>query len=80
MKTEILCLRNLVDQVSSRNLAEVCDSSAEQGEVGVLQVGQVKGEGNLALKPGLYRVPVGRNNVYRVGTARVETCRSASSL
>src|SRR5262249_55534363 len=59
-------LADLVDQFRARNLAHIDHASAEQSVISSLQLGQVEGEGDLPLKPGLDRMTVGRDDVHRI--------------
>jgi len=51
-------LPHRVEQVCARCLAEVGHTASQQGKLGVMDFGQIEGEGDLALEPGLYRVSI----------------------
>src|SRR5208282_1698896 len=66
-KDRNLVLADAENKFRTRGLAQIRDPPAYQDERSTLQLGQVKGEGNLALEPWLYRVTIGGNDIHRVG-------------
>ena len=58
-----LVFANLVDQLRSGRLAEVGDAATDEGEFWVLQFGQIEGERDFSLEPGLHGVAIGRDHV-----------------
>ena len=49
---------DIVDQMRARRLVKIGHSASQQSEPGVLEFGQIEGERNLSLEPGLHRVTV----------------------
>src|ERR1700692_1145316 len=60
-----LMLAHLINQVRAWCLRQVCDATAEQGELRSLQLRQIEAEGNLALKPRFHGVAVCGDDVDR---------------
>src|SRR5581483_2580189 len=78
-----LVLPNLINQVRTRSLVQIGHSSADQGEVRILQLWQIEGERNLPLEPWLHGVPVGGNHIDRssAGQCRhVQICQLAGGV
>ena len=46
-------------------LVNVSNPASQQSELGVLEFRQIKCKGDLSLKPGLHRVPIGGDYIYR---------------
>ncbi len=53
-----------VDQVCAGGLAGVGHAASEEGKFGVLDFGQIEGEGDLSLKPGLHGVAIRGHHIY----------------
>src|SRR5215471_19197645 len=58
-------LAQAIDQLRTRGLPHICNSAADEFEVGTVQFRQVEREGNLSFEPRLNRVLVGRDYVHR---------------
>src|ERR1700693_1282562 len=58
-----LVFAHSVDQMCSGSLTEIRHAASEKGKLGVLNFRQIEAEGDLALKPRLYRVAISGQHI-----------------
>ena len=64
-------LAHFEQQLRSRAVLEISNSSTRKRELGILQLRKVEGERKFSGEPRLYRMFVRRYYVYRVGAGQV---------